>query len=188
MKALPMLDHVMLWIARSFTTLLFAFFSLPFVLFVIAVALSTLVFLGFQCLRAADPHLNAVLVPQMKDLFPAPPHALIDPNILAALCLTLLWYASVRLLPSKVARICLGLSSVLFALTAAVLFGAAFGTVISGHGSLLISIFVLILLAGLLGFASMVWVSIRPPSSTPPSRLSRLLAFGHPFPQSRPSC
>jgi hypothetical protein len=174
MKALPMLDHVMLWIARIFLILVIMFASLPFVFLALNLATALWMWLVFPDLR------DTVFSTFAEDLR----RLSHQPLAMVTLGYALFWFFTFKLLPGKVARICLGLSSGL--LLAMFIHGTI--TVIllrlpalSSHESFLIEMG-LYFVIGMIGFASFFWISVRPPQNP---RKSGSNSFPHPpLPQS----
>jgi hypothetical protein len=170
-QALQRLDHVCLWIARWFTAILAGVLVLPTILFAFVLALGAFVFLFEQYLLLLSPHLRTILLSQPEPWPPALPHIWTDPHHLLALTFALLWFTCVRLLPSISARLCLGLSSVYFAVMSASLFAVLMIVAIFQSSGMAFAgiLFSLFFFVGFLGFASMVWISIRPPRNSPSS-------------------
>jgi hypothetical protein len=160
MKALPMLDHVMLWVARVFLAVLL----LPLVVIQVIDSLTIL----DNWFRA--DHQNDVPVP--------------GAYFFADVSLWLvLWLLCIRQMQSGMARICLGLSSSLIFLFCIY---CAFDEFFVNHviedclsdkiwGSV-------ILLIAELGFGSILWASIRPPQNSNPFPHNFLKNY--PLPQS----
>jgi len=161
MKALPMLDHVMFWIARIFLVVVTAFALLPF----IGVALNLLTELWMWLVF---PNLRDTVLSQSADSLQSLSHR---PLFLVALNYAFVWYFAFRLLPGKAARICLGLSSGLLlalfvysAITVVLLRVSA----LYSHESFFVGIS-LYFTFGMIGFASFLWVAIRPTRNFPNS-------------------
>ena len=158
-----MLDHVMLWIAKGFTAALLVIFLLP-------VFILGFIFLMDLCLYFLSSHSGITpfsgSISVINDLAEREPHKILTHAY------TFLCFVSVRLLWSIPARVCLGLTSgflVLGCFMMAVGF-AHNGSHLPASGFLLF--FLIFALLGIVGFTSMLWVSIRPPKdSVAPPRL-----------------
>jgi hypothetical protein len=168
MKALPMFDHVMLWVARRFTSVFAVIFAAPLIASALSLVLSIILFCFEQCLLQANPHLRTIPEMQASHWFPLLPHALTDPSAFLASAWLLIWFASVRLLSSTPARICLGISSLFFAVIAFDVFSALLTASFTASSEFSFAAFFLSLFffVGFLAFASMTWISVRPPQNS----------------------
>jgi hypothetical protein len=156
MKALSMLDHVMLWMARIFLMLVIAFASLPFLGLALNLATELWMWFVFPDLRGTIFTVGAESVHRLGQ----------HPLLILSLAYACLWYFAFRMLPSRTPRICLGLSAALFL----VLFVYSEITVVllrlntlASHESFLVGMG-LYSSIGIVGFASLLWVSVRPPN------------------------
>jgi hypothetical protein len=166
MKALFLLDHVMLWIAKGFTAAMLVIFLLP-------VFMLGFILLMELCIYFLAPHSgrdafsgSTAIISQMCER---------EPHKILTLAYMFLCFVSVRLLWSIPARICLGLTSgflVLGCLMMAVGF-AHNGSHLPASGFLLF--FLIFALLGIVGFTSMLWVSIHPPKDDHPLLSNHLL-------------
>ena len=154
MKALSMLDHVMLWVARIFLILVLIFASLPFLGLVLNLATELWMWFVFPDLRGTIFNAGTDSVGRLSH----------HPLFFVTLGYAFFWYFAFRLLPSRVSRILLGVSSALFL----ILFVYSEFTVVllrlnilASHESFLIGMG-LYSGIGIVGFASFLWVSIRP--------------------------
>ena len=153
MKALPMFDHVMLWVARLFTTLYPVFLAALF----------------WSTVNNPEVELDDDYV--IKGIL--------------AFVLFVAWLVCLWSLRSRVARFCLGLSSgVCLAKTVD---SVVFIVPLLRHSFLpydsnFLAETYLILGIPVVGFASMLWVSIRPPQKFKTSGHNPI--NNHPLPQS----
>jgi hypothetical protein len=157
MKALPMLDHVCLWIARVFLVVLLW----PLILFQI-----------LDCLTILENWLQL----DPKDYVPVPGSFLFA---LASLWL-ILWFLCTKHLQSVITRSCLGLCSraTLVLLTYGIFdqFFISHPIVDDSLSNEIASI--LIMLLAEIGFGSMLWAAVRPPKHDKTSTSGFILSSG----------
>jgi len=159
MKALQLLDHVMLRWARGFSAVLAGFLVFPIVLIVFS---ASMIFL-LLWLGGSEPSIASKTAIEALA-------SLKDPRHLLTLTYTLLFFVSVRLLPSRIARICLGITTSIpaAALACSIPFlSLVFFTSRHDVSIFFLGIFDVLSLLCFFGFFSMTWISIRPPNPSP---------------------
>jgi hypothetical protein len=163
MKALPIFDAFMLRWARGFSAFFAGFLVLPVFLLLFS-SLMILLMTSAGDSISGGYHNHALTNHAIGEGLAS----LAKPDFLLMLVYSLLWFACVRTLQSRIARVCLGLTAALPTLALAL--SIAFLTLalaIPPHPHLptLMSLgFVyLIALPTFLGFLSMIWISLRPP-------------------------
>ena len=164
MKALPMFDRFMLQWARGFTAICAGFLVFPVLLMIFcAFAIVVLQWMGHRPGIHGSP---VVIGAAMEGL-----QSLNNPKHLLYIVYSLLFFCSVRMLPSTIARICLGLTAAIPAVSLGLaIVVVPLGCVIAPRNSTSLFMFglmVLLILPIFLGFFSMTWISLRPPRSHP---------------------
>ena len=141
------LDQLMFSVARGFTAAILFLFALPIVILGVSLALATFITFVFGVHMATAFH-GCTLA--FQALFERP-------SQLLGLAFAILWFASIRFLPNKVARICMGATSAVFVAT----FTTGMIPLLF-HPRLSVLWFTLPLsLIAVVGFGAILWVCIR---------------------------
>ncbi len=163
MKPLQVIDVVMLWVARGFTFGLLALFALPLAMTLLAFVLELMTYVAFPAARSHTAfYASSVAIQHIQE----------SPQMLIGLTYALLWFASVRFLQSRAARICVGITSGLLFLGFCSALPGISHLISHWTGHWFTGLILIITLLGATGFGAMLWISIRPPANDPHSRSS----------------